>query len=88
MNSVDFDGKMSGVDQELISLISKNLKIPLVYCGGVGCPNDCVSAIESGATAIAAASIFHFTRYVPDDCKKALKVKNLGLNSDFQAMKN
>lgn len=72
LNSVDKDGTMSGVDIELIEEIAPITHVPLIYCGGVAAPIDMVSPIEKGVSAVAAASIFHFTRWTPDCCKKEL----------------
>lgn len=73
-NSVDFDGVMGGVDLDFIELVRKKLKskVPLIYAGGVKTPDDFIPPIKAGFSAVAASSIFHFTRYTPEDCKKAL----------------
>lgn len=58
INSVDRDGTMQGYDTELISKISQEINIPLVACGGAGKLSDLPKAIEAGASAIAAGSLF------------------------------
>jgi len=58
INSVNNDGIMEGYDLDLISMISKNVNIPVIACGGAGCYNDFHSAITSGAHAVAAGSLF------------------------------
>jgi len=60
LNSIDRDGSMSGYDLKLISIVSKKLKIPLVALGGAGSVNDFNIALTSGASAVAAGSIFVF----------------------------
>ncbi len=73
LNSVDLDGTMSGVDLDLIGMARNDLGVPLIYCGGVKSPSDYIRPIELGASAVAAASIFHFTRWTPDCCKRELE---------------
>jgi len=72
LNSVDRDGIMEGYDLELIRYVSSMTRIPLIVAGGVSGPDNCVDAIKSGASAVAAASIFHFTQFTPESCKQSL----------------
>lgn len=60
LNSVDRDGVMRGYDLDLIRLISSKIKVPLVASGGAGSIGDLHSAVESGASAVAAGSLFVF----------------------------
>jgi imidazole glycerol-phosphate synthase subunit HisF len=60
LNSVDKDGLMSGYDLELIEKISKEVDIPVIACGGAGSLNDLKPAVEVGASALAAGSMFVF----------------------------
>lgn len=80
LNNVTLDGKMSGINESVLTLInkvSKAISIPLIYTGGVEKPSDCVSLLKAGADAVGAASIFHFTRYIPQDCKNELKLNGI-----------
>ena len=79
LNFVDRDGEMCGVDQEFVSEFTSSLGIPVVVCGGVGSPNDAVSLAKSGASGVAAASIFHFTSFTPQDCKEALNSQGIAV---------
>lgn len=72
LTSIDKDGTMSGYDYDLISLVAKNIDIPLIASGGAGKCSDFVDAYNSGASALAAASIFHFTETTPLDVKKEM----------------
>jgi cyclase len=72
INSVDLDGKMTGYDYRLIRMVSEAVKIPVIICGGASKPADCAEAVKNGASAAAAASLFHFTDYTPDICKDAM----------------
>jgi cyclase len=60
VNSIDRDGMMTGYDLSLIARISKLVDVPMVICGGAGSISDFSSAINAGASAVAAGSIFVF----------------------------
>lgn len=70
VNSVDLDGMMTGYDLELIKYVSSKTNIPVIAAGGASCPHDCTLAVQAGASAVSAASIFHFTSYTPLNCKE------------------
>jgi cyclase len=74
LTSIDNDGMMSGFDIELINQISSVVNIPVIAAGGAGCSQDFVDAIKKGgASAVSAASIFHFTQETPLGVKKFMK---------------
>ena len=77
LNSVDLDGKMSGYDNELIRRVTEAVSIPVIACGGASGPMDCVQAIRCGASAVAAASIFHFTDFTPEDCREKMREEGI-----------
>ncbi|MFV8346792.1 AglZ/HisF2 family acetamidino modification protein [Flavobacterium sp. ZB4P13] len=60
INSIDRDGTMLGYDCTLIEQVSKLVSIPVVASGGAGKVSDFSNAIESGASAVAAGSMFVF----------------------------
>jgi cyclase len=60
INSVDRDGTMAGFDLDLIQLVSKNVKVPVVACGGAGNIEHLREARIAGATAVSAGSMFIF----------------------------
>jgi cyclase len=62
LNSIDRDGTYGGYDLVLVEKISKALTIPLIACGGASNVDDFYPAIESGASAVAAGSLFVFQR--------------------------
>jgi cyclase len=72
VNSVDRDGAMSGCDEELISRFVKKIKVPVIYAGGVGNPEDCIGPIKQGCSAVAIASMFHFTSFTPNSVKEVM----------------
>jgi cyclase len=79
LTSVDKDGNSSGYDLELIKLFKNKLDIPVILNGGMGKPSDASDAIKNGADAIAAAYIFHFSQYTPNDIKKELKKNDINI---------
>ncbi len=60
VNSVDRDGTMDGYDLALIRTVASSVDIPVVACGGAGSLGDLAQAIEAGAAAAAAGSLFVF----------------------------
>ena len=60
INSIDRDGTYSGYDLTLIKKISAAVKIPSIACGGASAIDDLAKAIEQGASAAAAGSMFIF----------------------------
>jgi cyclase len=72
LTSVDCEGSTNGYDIDLIKLFKNELDIPLIINGGMGEPIHAVEAIKNGADAVAAAYIFHFSKYTPGDIKLIL----------------
>jgi len=60
INSVDRDGLMCGLDLETIKEVTDVISLPLVACGGAGSVEQIQAAIEAGASAVAAGSMFIF----------------------------
>ncbi len=83
LTSVDKDGLMNGYDCELIDKISSTINIPVVASGGAGNYKHMLEAFNSGASAVAASSIFHFTQQTPAEAKKFLKKKNIPVRKNF-----
>ena len=77
LNSVDNDGQMDGYDLPLIKMVSEAVSIPVIATGGLKEPVDAVSAVKNGASAVAAASVFHFTDITPNDLKREMKSAGL-----------
>jgi cyclase len=78
LNNVDLDGMMGGYDLDLIRHIAAIVKnIPIIAAGGAGHPSDCARAVKAGSSAVAAASIFHFTSITPRVCKEAMDQEGL-----------
>ncbi len=77
ITSIERDGTMQGYDLELIEKVSKLVSIPVIAHGGCKNYEDMYLALKSGANAISAASIFHFTEQTPLEAKKYLKNKGI-----------
>ena len=60
LNSMDADGTETGYDLELISAVAQKTSLPIVASGGAGSPEHMIAAVNAGAGAVLAASIFHF----------------------------
>ena len=73
ITSIDRDGTMDGYDIELIRLVSEAVPVPVIASGGVGEYQHFADGMDAGASAVAAASIFHFTDATPLGAKKYLK---------------
>jgi len=72
LNSMDADGTKAGFDVELITAVRRNVSVPIIASGGAGAAADFPPAIESGADAVLAASIFHFGEVSIGEVKDAL----------------
>ena len=73
ITSMDRDGTQKGYDIELITKIEKLVNIPIIASGGVGKPQHLLEGIkEGGASAVLAASIFHYGIYSIKEVKKYL----------------
>lgn len=77
LQSIDNDGKGGGYDIELIKSVASNVNIPVIACGGVGSFEHYADGIEAGATAVAAANIWHFKEMADRHAKRALKAANI-----------
>ncbi|GAB2897319.1 imidazole glycerol phosphate synthase subunit HisF [Neomicrococcus lactis] len=60
LNSIDADGTKDGFDLEMIRAVRAAVHVPIIASGGAGAPEHFPPAIEAGADAVLAASIFHF----------------------------
>lgn len=74
LTSMDRDGTRSGYDLALTRAVADAVPIPVVASGGVGSLADLVAGVTQGAaSAVLAASIFHFGQASIDDAKAALE---------------
>ena len=79
VTSMDKDGTQSGYDIELMKIISSNVNIPVIASGGVGTLDHLAEGIKSGASAVLAASIFHYGTYSVKEAKQYLASKDIAV---------
>lgn len=73
LTSMDRDGTKSGFDLALTRAVSDRVRVPVIASGGVGALEDLVAGVRDGhASAVLAASIFHFGTYTIAEAKKTL----------------
>jgi imidazole glycerol-phosphate synthase subunit HisF len=78
LTSMDRDGTKMGYDIELTKIVSNLVSIPVIASGGVGNLEHLYDGFKSGfASAVLAASIFHYGNYTVSDAKKYLSDKNI-----------
>ena len=73
LNSMDADGTKSGFDLELIRLVRAAVTVPVIASGGAGALTHFAPAVDAGADAVLAASVFHFGTLQIRDVKEALR---------------
>ncbi|MFJ2861755.1 imidazole glycerol phosphate synthase subunit HisF [Kitasatospora sp. NPDC087314] len=73
LNSMDADGTKDGYDLEMIRAVRKAVSVPVIASGGAGKLADFAPAVEAGADAVLAASVFHFGDLRIGEVKNALR---------------
>ena len=73
LNSIDADGTKAGFDLPMIRAVREVVSIPLIASGGAGAPEHFPPAVEAGADAVLAASIFHFGEVSIGEVKDAIR---------------
>ena len=80
LTSMDKDGTKSGFDLELTKKISNSVNIPVIASGGVGNIQHLVDGIKIGkASAVLAASIFHYGKYTLRQVKNKMRQKGIAV---------
>ena len=72
ITSIERDGTMEGYDLDLLRAVAEAVPVPVIASGGAGNYRHLAEALEAGASAVAAASIFHFTEQTPREAKRYL----------------
>ncbi len=72
LNSMDADGTTEGFDTDMIGRVRERVNVPLIASGGAGQLSDFPQAVDAGADAVLAASVFHFGQIAIPDVKSAL----------------
>jgi cyclase len=72
LQSIDRDGTGRGYDLDLIHSVASAVRIPVIACSGIGDFNQYANGIDAGASAVAAANIWHFKELADRAGKRAL----------------
>jgi cyclase len=73
LNAMDADGTQDGFDLELIRLVRAEVSIPVIASGGAGRVEHFPPAVDAGADAVLAATVFHFGTLRIADVKRSLR---------------
>jgi len=74
ITSIDQDGTMKGYDVRLTRLVADAVTIPVIASGGAGTYAHMAEVLSEGhSSAVAAASVFHFTHQTPAEAKRYLR---------------
>jgi cyclase len=86
LNSIDRDGARTGYDLDLIRSVTQAVNIPVIACGGVGDYSDFAPGIlEGGASAVAAANIFHHIEHSTILAKAHMLKSGIDVRLDSEA---
>ena len=81
LNSMDADGTRAGYDIGMITAVRAVSRVPLIASGGAGSLEDFEAALDAGADALLAASVFHFGVHRIGDVKKYLSGHNYSVRN-------
>jgi cyclase len=73
LNAMDADGTKSGFDIELIAAVRRVVSVPVIASGGAGAAEHFPPAVDAGADAVLAASVFHYGTVSIRDVKARLR---------------
>lgn len=79
LTSWDRDGTRRGSDEGLLQATASRVSVPVIASGGIGTPDDVVQAVQAGADAVLAASIFHDGDETVGAVKEALAARGLAV---------
>ncbi len=69
---MDADGTQDGFDLDLIRAVRREVTIPVIASGGAGTVDHFAPAVDAGADAVLAATVFHFGTLRIGEVKEAL----------------
>lgn len=84
LTSIPCDGTFAGYDLDLIAAVTDAVSIPVIASGGAGSYQHMVDAVlQAKASAVAAASMFHFTEATPAEAKSVLSAAGIPTRASF-----
>jgi cyclase len=84
ITSIERDGTFQGYDLALVEAAATAVKIPVIASGGAGSYQHMIDAVKkAGASAVAAASVFHFTELTPAGAKAAMQAEGIPVRRNF-----
>jgi imidazole glycerol-phosphate synthase subunit HisF len=87
LTSIDRDGTMQGYDLALVEKVAAAVDVPVIASGGAGTYQHMIDVvIQAGASAVAAASMFHFTEQTPAAAKQSLHAAGIPVRRNFVPM--
>ncbi len=90
LTSIDRDGTMLGYDLELVERVVRAVKgfnLPVIASGGAGNYQHMIDVVkQAGASAVAAASIFHFTEQTPAGAKAAMQAAGIPVRRNYVSL--
>lgn len=81
VQSVAHDGKMEGMNFEAIKLAASAVGVPVIASSGAGSHEDFLTAIKSGASAVAAGAIFQFSEVTPRSVRTYLHSQGIAVRT-------
>ncbi len=77
LNSMDADGTKAGFDLAMIRAVRAAVSVPVIASGGAGAVDHFAPAVQAGADAVLAASVFHFGEMTVGDVKTAMRAEGV-----------
>lgn len=81
IQSVSHDGKMSGMNNGAIKITSDAVGVPVIASSGAGNYEDFLTAINNGASAVAAGAIFQFSEVTPRSVRTYLQAQGIAVRA-------
>jgi cyclase len=85
LTSWDRDGTKAGYDLDLLRAVSSAVTVPVIASGGAAGPQHLIEALQAGADAVLAASIFHDGHFTVRQVKHALAAAGVRVRNDTEA---
>lgn len=83
LTSIDSDGTRDGYDLELMRRVSERVSVPVIASGGAGNLDHLADAMQAGASAVLAASIFHEGTYSVAEVKRRLRERGFAMREEI-----